>query len=416
MSDIFQICILSLGHRHITAMIAEIREDESMFVQSVYRVDSVGIRGGKVVEINELCDAIKRVVSHVENQTDCRVDGVWLCISHPDMVSQNCVGEVVLGGAQITTEHICDAFTKAKSQILEPDSYVVSHRVQGTELDYAEPLKNDPIGMHADVMRRYHHVMTLPVLDFQNLQSVMHRAGYRIDRLVFSQFASGEYALLEEERQGGVCVVDIGHETTSIAVFVGDALVHSACLPVGAGQVTADISTILNIPTAQAEKLKHQRGTLDLSTASPTKNINLSKSKNSESVTHHKLALIINARYREILIAVFQELADKESLGLLKHGLVYCGGGSRMSGFAGFTQGFTGQMTHIANFPEQIKFADELTNQLNHFSYQSVCGTLKYSQSKHHAQSVMSEEAEQHWFSGFVRFYQRLVEKLRLLF
>ena len=80
MSDIFQICILSLGHRHITAMIAEIREDESMFVQSVYRVDSVGLRGGKVVEINELCDAIKRVVSHVENQTDCRVDGVWLPI------------------------------------------------------------------------------------------------------------------------------------------------------------------------------------------------------------------------------------------------------------------------------------------------------------------------------------------------
>lgn len=417
--------VIHLSASAVYAVIGQVVSASDIRIMGVGQIANNDFFQGQIKHWERLKSAIRQAIQEAEDMANCRVHSVWLTLSTPELVSKNSAGNVVIEEDRVQTKDIVRALSLAKSKDMPNNYYLMHHCQQGIYVDDQETMVDDAIGMYANNISVMYHLMMMPVASRQNIQKLLQECDVSIDHMLFDAVSSAEYSLMHEEREQGVCLIDIGASTTSVCVYKENKLIFTGCVPQGSLMVTMDISADMNISMIEAEKLKKRHGTVDVNSIDPSQFIMVKPHGSTDEITVnvHNLAEIIAARYIEIFKAVFGQVVDAGLFDYLDRGVVLSGGGSTIKGIIPFAKKLLNMPVFLTNTHSAISAYhhgedDEtfksLNMQVNDRVLQTAFGALLYSQSEQfrHSEKSSPDALTQNKVSGLMQRLNHILKRV----
>ncbi|MBI4996544.1 MAG: cell division protein FtsA [Rhodocyclales bacterium] len=329
---------LDIGTSKIVAIAAELDAEGQLSVLGVgshqfEETKDKGIKKGVVVSIEATVDAISRAIQEVELMAGCKVKEVYTGIAGAHIKSKDSNGMVVVREKEVTEYDVARAIEAANATPISADDQILHTIPQEFIVDGQDGVK-EPIGMDAKRLEVKVHLVTGAVTAVQNIVKCVHRCGLEVVDLVLQPLASGMAVLTDDEKDVGVCLVDIGGGTTDIAVFTQGAIRHTAVIPIAGDQITSDIGIALRTSTPDAEEIKIRYGVALQQLADPEEMIEVPGvgDRPASQLSRQTLAGFIQPRIEQIYQMVREELARSGYERLLRAGVVITGGSATMPG------------------------------------------------------------------------------------
>ncbi len=324
---------LDIGTSKVTCMVAEARPDGRLNVVGLATHPMSGLKRGVVVNIEATVDAISRVVQEVELMAHCKVRDVYTGIAGSHIKSFNSNGMVAIKDKEVTPMDLERVIEVARAMPIPAEQQILHILTQEFIIDGQGGVR-EPIGMSGVKLEVKVHIVTGAVSAAQNVIKCVRRCGLEVMDLILQPLASSYAVLTEDEKELGVCVVDIGGGTTDIAVFTQGAIRHTAVLPVAGDQITNDIAMALRTPTSEAEELKIQKGVALHTLADSDEMVEVPGvgDRPPRKLSRQALANVIEPRVVELFELVQAELRRSGYEELLSSGIVLTGGSSVMAG------------------------------------------------------------------------------------
>lgn len=325
---------LDIGTTKICAVVGRKNEYGKLEVLGMGKSVSDGVTRGIVTNIDKTVRAIEKAVAEAEAQSgiDIRVVNVGIAGQH--IKSSMHHGSITRNSTddEITVEDI-NRLTNDMYRIVIPAGSEIIHVMpQDYTVDYESGIK-DPVGMSGVKLEAEFHVITAQTTAINNVNKCVRRAGLEIDNLILEPLASSLAVLSEEEKEAGVCLIDIGGGTTDIAIFHDNIIRHTAVVPFGGNILTTDIKQGCMVMQHQAEQLKTRFGKAIAEEASPNEIISIPglRNRSPKEISVLNLAHIIEARMQEIIEMAHNEIIVSGFENKLAGGIVVTGGGSQLS-------------------------------------------------------------------------------------
>ena len=324
---------LDIGTSKITCMVAESLPDGTLNVVGLGTQGTNGLKRGVVVNIEATVEAISKVVQEVEVMADCKIRDVFTGIAGSHIRSFNSNGMVAIKDREVTPIDVERVIEVARAMPIPADQQILHILTQEFIIDGQDGVR-EPIGMSGVKLETKVHIVTGAVSAAQNVIKCVRRCGLEVVDLILQPLASSYATLSDDEKELGVCLVDIGAGTTDIAVFTRGAIRHTAVLPVAGDQITNDIAMALRTPTAEAEEIKIHHGVAMHTLADPEEMIEVPGvgDRPSRRLSRQALADVIEPRVSEIYELVQAELRRSGYEELLSSGIVLTGGSADMAG------------------------------------------------------------------------------------
>ena len=246
---------LDIGTSKVVAIVGEIKADGALEIIGIGSHPSRGLKKGVVVNIESTVQSIQRAVEEAELMAGCEIHSVYAGIAGSHVRSLNSHGIVAIKDKEVVQGDVERVIDAAKAVAIPADQKILHVLPQEFIIDAQEGIR-DPIGMSGVRLEAKVHIVTGADSAAQNIVKCVQRCGLAVDDIVLEQLASSYAVLTEDEKDLGVCVVDIGGGTTDIAVFGGGAIRHTAVIPIAGDQVTNDIAVSMRTPTQYAEDIK----------------------------------------------------------------------------------------------------------------------------------------------------------------
>ncbi|RKZ95220.1 MAG: cell division protein FtsA [Gammaproteobacteria bacterium] len=292
-----------------------------------------GMKKGVVVNIESTVQSIQRAVEEAELMAGCQIHSVYAGIAGSHIRSLNSHGTVAIRDKEVTQSDIERVLDAAKAVHFPGDQQLLHVMPQEYIIDNQEGIR-EPIGMSGVRLEAKVHLITGAVSAAQNISKCIERCGLTVDGIILEQMASSYSVLEHDEKELGVCLVDIGGGTTDIAVFVDGAIRHTAVIPIAGDQVTNDIAVALRTPTQYAEeiKMKYACALTQLAREDETIEVPSVGERPPRQLARQTLAEVVEPRYEELLMLIQAELRRSGFEELLAAGVVLTGGSSKMEG------------------------------------------------------------------------------------
>jgi cell division protein FtsA len=326
---------LDIGTSKIVCIVAEVMADGRLEVIGMGSSASRGLRRGVVVNIESTVNAIQRALEEAELMADCKIRDVYTGIAGSHIKSFNSHGMVAIKDKEIGQLDVDRVVDTARAVNIPMDQQILHTIPQEFVVDGQEDVR-DPLGMSAIRLEVKVHIVTGAVSAAQNIIKCVRRCGLEVADLVLQPLASAMAVLTEDEKELGVCLVDIGGGTTDIAVFTDGAIRHTAVIAVAGDQVNNDIAVALRTPPKDAEDLKIQHGCALRQLADPREMIEVAGigDRPPRTLSRQTLAEFIEPRMEELYSLVQAELRRSGFEELLSSGIVITGGTAAMQGMA----------------------------------------------------------------------------------
>ena len=327
---------IDIGTTKVCVLIGEVgARSGSVDVIGIGQSPSDGLRKGVVVDIDRTVQSVASAVDAAERLSGLKVRSAFVGISGSHIGSQNSRGMVAVSSRQhdIQREDTIRAIENARAVSI-PNTREILHVIpRGYVVDQNAGVR-DPIGMSAVRLEVETHIVTASTTSVQNLSKCVQRAGIEIDELVLAPLATAEALLNEEDRELGVALLDIGGDTTDVAVFQDGSISHCATIPMGARSVTSDLGLVLRVTPEVAETLKLKQGTATPLDVDPDEVIQITSIGEDQPrpITRRHVAQIIEARTAELFDHVAREIEAAGATNRLQAGLALTGGGSLLTG------------------------------------------------------------------------------------
>jgi len=327
------IVALDIGTSKIVAVVATLSAEGRMEILGIGSQESRGLKKGVVVNIESTVDTISRVVQEVELMADCKVKEVFTGIAGSHIRSFNSNGMVAIKDKEVSPMDVERVIETARAMPIPADQQILHILTQEFIIDGQDGVK-EPIGMSGIRLEVRVHIVTGAVSAAQNIVKCVRRCGLEVMDLVLQPLASSYAVLTEDEKELGVCLVDIGGGTTDIAIFTQGAIRHTAVLPIAGDQITNDIAMALRTPTQDAEDLKVRYGVALQQMADPEEMFEVPGigERAPRKLSRLALADVIEPRVSELFELVQAELRRSGYEELLSSGVVLTGGSSVMRG------------------------------------------------------------------------------------
>ncbi|AVZ80091.1 cell division protein FtsA [Zoogloeaceae bacteirum Par-f-2] len=324
---------LDIGTAKITCVVAEVRADGRLEVVGLGTQATNGLKRGVVVNIEATVDAISRVIQEVELMADCKIRDVYTGIAGSHIKSFNSNGMVAIKDKEVTPLDLERVIEVARAMPIPAEQQILHILTQEFIIDGQGGVR-EPIGMSGVKLEVKVHIVTGAVSAAQNVIKCVRRCGLEVMDLILQPLASSFAVLSDDEKELGVCLVDIGAGTTDIAVFTQGAIRHTAVIPVAGDQITNDIAMALRTPTAEAEELKIRHGVAMPTLVDPEDTIEVPGvgDRPPRKLSRQALADVIEPRVSELFELVHAELRRSGYEELLSSGIVLTGGSSVMRG------------------------------------------------------------------------------------
>src|ERR1700681_4715255 len=324
---------LDIGTSKVVAIVGEIKADGALEIIGIGSHPSRGLKKGVVVNIESTVQSIQRAVEEAELMAGCEIHSVYAGIAGSHVRSLNSHGIVAIKDKEVVQGDVERVIDAAKAVAIPADQKILHVLPQEYIIDSQEGIR-DPIGMSGVRLEAKVHIVTGADSAAQNIVKCVQRCGLAVDDIVLEQLASSYAVLTEDEKDLGVCVVDIGGGTTDIAVFGGGAIRHTAVIPIAGDQVTNDIAVSMRTPTQYAEDIKIKYACALSQLANPDETIEVPSvgDRPPRRLARQTLAEIVGPRYEELYGLVRDELTRSGFEETIAAGIVITGGSAKMEG------------------------------------------------------------------------------------
>jgi len=324
---------LDIGTSKVVAIVAELMADGSMNVIGLGQHVSRGLKKGVVINIDSTVNAIQRAIEEAELMADCTIKNIFTGIAGSHVQSINARGMVKIKDAEVTQADVARVIETAQAIALPSDQQILHILTQEYIIDGQEDVR-EPLGMSGMKLEVKVHIVTGAVAAAQNIVKSIKRCGLEVTDLILQPLASSEAVLTEDEKELGVCLVDIGGGTTDIAVFKQGAIRHTAVIPIAGDQITNDVAVALRTPTQSAEDIKIKHGCALRQLADPREVVEVQGTDGRESrqLSVQTLAEVIEPRVVELYEFVLAELRRSGLEEMIASGIVITGGSAMMKG------------------------------------------------------------------------------------
>jgi len=324
---------LDIGTSKVAAIVGEITSDGNIEIIGIGSTPSRGLKKGVVVNLESTVQSIQRAIEEAELMAGCQIRSVYAGIAGSHIRSLNSHGIVAIKDKEVTQYDIDRVIDSARAVAIPADQKILHILPQEFVIDLQEGIK-EPIGMSGIRLEAKVHMVTGSVSASQNIVKCIRRCGLEVDDIVLEQLASCNSVLTDDEKELGVCLIDIGGGTTDIAIFVDGAIKHTAVIPIAGDQVTNDIAVALRTPTLNAEDIKRKYACALTQLANVDEVIEVPSigDRAPRKISTQNLAEIIEPRYEELMLLVQSELRRSGYEELIAAGVVLTGGSSKVMG------------------------------------------------------------------------------------
>jgi len=366
---------IDVGTTKVCVLIGEVSRAGGIDIIGFGRAPSDGLRKGVVIDIDRTVQSVATAVEAAERLSGFKVRSAFVGISGNHIGSQNSRGMVAVSGHRrdVAREDTLRAIDAARA-VSMPNTREILHVIpRGYVVDGQEGVR-DPIGMTAVRLEVETHIVTASQSGVQNLTKCIQRAGVEIDELVLAPLATAEAVLSDEDRELGVALVDIGGDTTDLAVFHDGSIAHAATIPMGGKSITSDLGIVLRVTPEVAEALKLKHGNALPGDVDPDEVVQITSigEELAHGVTRRTVAQIIEARLKDVFEAVQQEVAAAGATNRLQAGVVLTGGGSMLNGINRAGRDQLGMSARVVG-PQNL---GGLTDQVSTPPYAAASGLL----------------------------------------
>lgn len=324
---------LDIGTSKIVAIVAEVIPEGGFEVIGLGSHPSRGLKKGVVANIETTVNAIQRALEEAELMADCKIHEVYTGIAGSHIKGFNSDGMVPIKDKEVTEKDVERVMEAAKAVNIPADQQILHILNQEFIIDGQEDVR-EPVGMSGIRLEVKVHIVTGAVSAAQNIVKCVHRCGLEVRDLILQPLASAMAVLSDDEKDLGVCLVDIGGGTTDIAVFTHGAIRHTAVIPIAGDQITNDIAMALRTPTKSAEDIKCRYGCALRSLADTQEMVEVPDvgNRGSRQLSRQTLAEVIEPRAEELYCMVQAELRRSGFEELLSSGIVITGGSASLRG------------------------------------------------------------------------------------
>ena len=371
---------LDIGTSKVVALVGEVTSEGTIELIGIGRHPSRGLKRGVVVDIEATVNSIQRAVQEAELMAGCEVRSVFTGIAGSHIRSLNSHGIVAIRDNEVSQADVERVIDAAKAVAIPADQKILHILPQEFIIDNQGSIR-EPVGMAGVRLEARVHIVTGSVSAAQNIAKCVRRCGLEVNDIILEQLASSHAVLTDDEKELGVCLVDIGGGTTDIAVFYEGAIQFTAVIPIAGDQVTNDIAMALRTPSKAAETVKVNHGCAMPELAHTGHMIDVMgvSERPGRSISTKALSDVVSARYEELFTLVKNELRRSGFEDLIAAGIVLTGGASNVKGAIELAElcfqmpvrhGFAQQMKGLAEAIENPALATSVGLLLHGFQQQ----------------------------------------------
>ncbi|MFL2697909.1 MAG: cell division protein FtsA [Gammaproteobacteria bacterium] len=324
---------LDIGTSKVVAVVAEINEMNSLEIVGIGSHPSRGLKNGVVIDIESTTRAIKKSIQEAETMAGCHISSCYVGISGSHIRGLNSEGVVPIKDGEVRYSDVDRVIETAQAMAIPADQKLLHVLPRDYIIDKQDGIK-EPLGMAGSRLEAKVHLVTCSENSSQNIHTCVRACGLEVEAFVLEQLASSYSVLTSDERELGVCLIDIGCGTTDIAVFTEGSISFSEVIPVAGDHVTNDIAQALRTPPNQAEDIKQMYGCAvsSLTSADETMMVPGMGGRPERELSRKALADVLERRYVEIFSMTQQKLNLSGFDSLIPAGIVLTGGASKIEG------------------------------------------------------------------------------------
>ena len=370
---------LDIGTSKVVAIVGEVSPEGKLEIVGIGSHGSKGLKKGVVVNIDSTVKSIQRAIEEAELMAGCQIQSVYAGIAGSHIRSMGSHGIVAIRDGEVYQPDIERVIDAAQAVAIPADQKILHILPQEFIIDAQEGVK-EPLGMSGVRLEAKVHLVTCAVNAAQNIEKCIKQCGLGVDDIILEQLASSYSVLTEDEKDLGVCLVDIGGGTSDIAIFTEGAIKHTAVIPIAGDQVTNDIAMALRTPTQNAEEIKIKYACALASLAGDNETIKVPSvgERDDRSLSRQALAEVVEPRYEELFTLIQAELRRSGFEELIPAGVVLTGGTSKMEGVVELAEEIFHMPVSIGK-PKQVSgLADIVRNPI----YATAVGLLQYGVSR----------------------------------
>tara|TARA_B100000035_G_C21021888_1_gene564407 strand:+ start:31 stop:1275 length:1245 start_codon:yes stop_codon:yes gene_type:complete len=365
---------LDIGTSKVLCLVADIDDKGDLRIIGIGNEPCTGLNKGVISEIDATVSSIRRAKEKASSMSTCNIQSVTTGIAGNHIQSYNGNGAVNILNDEVTSEDKKEVLNNAQNIQIPKDQEILHSIEQHYTIDGQSGIR-EPLGMAGARLEANVHIITTSSTAKRNLTKCINNSLLEIDDFVLQPVASSEAVLSDEERDLGVCLIDIGCGTTDIAIFTDGTIKHTAVIPIGSQMVTNDIRIILCTSLDAAEEIKIQYGAVssdnDTDVKIPVPSVS---DKPDTETTKTILTQIISARVNEIFDAIQKEINNSGYSSKIRAGIVFTGGGAKLEGLDSFAESYFQKPSRIGS-PKSIKGLEDLRGKTR---YSTAVGLLLY--------------------------------------
>lgn len=397
---------LDIGTSKVVAIVGEVTEDKQIKLVGLGSHPSKGLKRGMVVNIDSTVHSIQKAAEEAELMAGCEIHTAYAGIAGMHIRGINSHGIVAIRNHEVTQLDVERVIDAARAVAIPADQQILHILPQEFIIDNQGGIR-EPIGMSGVRLEAKIHLVTGAASATQNVAKCIQRCGLTVAEIILEQLASSYAVLSEDEKELGVCLIDIGGGTTDIAVFTKGAIQHTAVIPVAGDQVTNDIAVAFRIPTHSVEeiKIKHACALVERADANLRIDIPSIHDRPERTIDQKELATVVEARYEEIFALIKHELEHEGFLDRIAAGIVLTGGAAKVEGVIELAERVFTMPVRLGVPYSVIGMEEVVTNP----AYSTGIGLLLYGQQQLYDQQVepigsrginVLWQRVKHWFKG----------------
>ena len=327
------IASIDIGTDKIAVLLAEKEDDDRLRIIGYNISPSDGVRKGSISAIDPLSRAISKALDQIHKSFKLSPSLVRVNLSDIHLTCIDGYGKVPI--REVVTSDDVEKVLATASAIPTPTNKEKLHTIKKKFTIDENNIVDNPEGMMAEVLESKVHIVTVSSLSKRNVENCLKKCDLFVDRIVLDPIANSEAILTQEEKNGGVCLIDFGAGVTSYSVFQEEGIVRSGVIPMGGDDITWEVARAFDTSFEEAKRLKENYGCAKSSAIIVEEFIEFEQAANKDShyLSSLQLSEVIEEAYIDILSTLKNELRHPDNLEAnVKSGFVLCGGGAQVLG------------------------------------------------------------------------------------
>ncbi|RUS68658.1 hypothetical protein EGW08_023583 [Elysia chlorotica] len=321
-------------------------------------------------------ETLTAAIDEAKSIAGVEVTSITLGVSNPSIEGLNSYGIAAVENGEVSMDDVAMAIKTAKAVPMSADTEML-HVLQRDYIVDGQSGVTEPIGMFAVRLESNVHIIAASSRLLQNIRKCVSGCGYQISNVVVEQLASSGATLTDNEKDMGVCLVNLGADSTSFDVFADGGICYTSTLAIGGNSISSDISKVFKLPLEAAESLKLQCGNAASKyLKNPDEKIDIPNALGNakKRISIQDLSLVIEARVEEIFEHLYSRLEQLGLLDVISSGIVFTGGAAKMKGIVKLAEDMFKLPVRVGG-PMEVSGASEV---MHNPSYATVVGLLKY--------------------------------------